>query len=261
MTKSSEINRIIIPDFFSEKVSHGFFGRRGGVSEGLFESLNCSPQSGDNPDHIAENRARVLKALGGASLATLKQIHSSECKLFSQVGDCLIDEGDALVTDRLGEVIGVLTADCAPVLLEGQKQDGSPVVGAAHAGWGGALKGVCESTVNRMVSIGAIKDTIKAAIGPSIGPKSYQVGQDFSAPFLEEDPASECFFSQKDGEVYFDLPSYVAYRLGRAGIGRIEIVDRDTYQENEDFFSFRRATHQGERQYGRQMSGISIIKT
>ncbi len=255
------IHRITVPDFFSDKVTHGFFGRRGGVSEGVFESLNCSPQSGDHPNHIEENRRRILDALGGGTLATLKQIHSSECRFFGQLTDSQGEEGDALVTDRMGEVIGVLTADCAPVLFEGQKGDGAPVIGAAHAGWGGALKGVCESTIQKMISLGAVKESIRAAIGPSIGPKSYQVGQDFSAPFLAENQAARSFFTMTEGETYFDLPSYVRYRLERAEISKIEIVAKDTYKATHDFFSFRRATHQGERQYGRQMSGISIIKT
>jgi YfiH family protein len=253
------MNILTVDDFFSGVISHGFFGRQGGVSSGLYQSLNCSPQSKDDPQNIAENRARVLKALGGDGLSTLKQIHSPICLPVENTCMYGVEEGDALVTKTAGQVIGCLTADCAPVLFAGTDRDGSPVIGAAHAGWGGALKGVLESTIAAMVNLGADLSTIKAAIGPCIGRMSYEVGADFMTPFVEEDKNTNQFFSSLHGDKYlFDLSSYIHFRLNRAGIGHILSVNKDTYALENEYFSFRRATHRGETDYGRQISAISI---
>ncbi len=258
-------HRIFGSDLFGPQAHYGFFGRKGGVSAGIYDSLNCSLHSGDVMECILENRRRVALALTGSdagdlSVKTLKQIHSSECFIGSDASSDSQTEGDALVSDTPDEIIGVLTADCAPVLFAGTKQNGAPVVGAAHAGWGGALKGVCEQTILKMEKLGALKETITAAIGPCIGVKSYEVGPDFKMPFLEHNPLAEQFFIKMNQSVHFDLESYVADRLEKAGIKTIHKAGKDTYALENDYFSFRRATHRGEQNYGRQLSVISCVK-
>ncbi|HOO82901.1 MAG TPA: laccase domain-containing protein, partial [Alphaproteobacteria bacterium] len=166
----------------------------------------------------------------------------------------------AMVTDVSGLALGVLTADCAPVLFYGKKSDGAPVVGAAHAGWGGALKGVLDNTLAMMLELGAVPESIRACIGPCIGQKSYEVRDDFADTFLEEDGRNEVFFTagRCAGHLQFDLPGYCAAKLGRAGVKNVLIKDLDTYFNEEDFFSYRRATHRHEKDYGRQISVIMI---
>lgn len=248
-----------VDGFFPSSVAHGFFTRRGGVSRGVFESLNCKTGSGDSVQAIAENRARVARHIGAARLVTLDQVHGNICvTVGAAFDDGSEQQGDALVTDRAGCAIGILTADCAPVLFAGQKPDGSPVIGAAHAGWGGALKGVCESAIHAMEILGAARATIRAAIGPCIAAASYEVGPAFPAPFLEQDQSAEVFFKTQDGRLTFDLGGYVAARLRRAGIGDIVALNEDTYAHAEDYFSFRRSTHHGEKEYGRQISVMAI---
>lgn len=246
--------------FTGAQVTYGFFGRKGGVSSGLFDSLNCTAGQGDTDANVRENRQRVLEALGSSSrkILTLRQIHSNLCY---EVTDSLAAdaEGDALVTSTPGTVIGVLTADCAPVLFIGEKADGSPVIGAAHSGWGGAVKGILEATVGAMVAEGAEPATLRAAIGPCIAQSSYEVSVGFEKPFLEDDPAAASFFkAQASGKQLFDLPAYVKFRLNRAGVNRVSLAGIDTYSEEGDWFSFRRSTHRQESQYGRQISAISI---
>lgn len=250
------MNKLTLDGFVSPHISYGFYGRQGGVSTGLYDSLNCSPQSCDDPAHIAENRARVLRDLDGQDLSTLKQIHSPVCRIVE--GACVsgIEEGDALVTKTAGQVLGVLTADCGPVLFIGEDGRGAPVIGAAHAGWGGALKGVLERTISAMLDLGALKSSIHVAIGPCIGPASYEVGPEFKIPFIEEDPKAAEFFTSS----HFDLPSYIRFRLRRAGVTNIHLASRDTYTMKEDYFSFRRSTHRQENDYGRQISAILIRK-
>jgi YfiH family protein len=248
-------------DFISgsdPQIAYGFFSRQGGVSQGIFSSLNCKPGSGDDPDAITENRRRVGKVLQCSELVTLDQIHSDICHRISKpVPDGT--QGDALVTSTPGLAIGVLTADCAPVLFSGQKADGTPVIGAAHAGWGGAVKGVLEATIAAMVLEGTAPETIGAAIGPCIAKPSYEVSPEFPAPFLAEDPqSSQFFFPLASGKYLFDLPAYVGFRLNRAGIHKVTIGGQDTYNGESDWFSFRRSTHRQETQYGRQISAISI---
>lgn len=251
------MNRLEFPELFSDRVVHGFFGRQGGVSCGIFQSLNIHPDCGDDPQFVAENHARVLAALGGiGDLVTLRQIHSGICHIVDlRGGEC---EGDGLATDQAGVAISVLTADCAPILFEGRKADGAPVIGAAHAGWGGALKGICEATIEKMVKLGALPETIVAAIGPCIAVASYQVGPDFEKPFLAEHPEAFRFFRAYPDGAHFDLSSYVVWRLERAGARRIVMAARDTYINEDDYFSYRRATHRAEDQYGRQVSAIAI---
>ncbi|HOO51259.1 MAG TPA: polyphenol oxidase family protein [Alphaproteobacteria bacterium] len=256
------MNPIRFPELFSGAVHHGFFTRQGGVSSGLFESLNVTPYSGDDIENVSENRTKVREHLKATRLITLKQTHSALClDAATLTKDNSEIDGDALVTDQQSIAIGVMTADCAPVLFEGNKQDGTPVIGAAHAGWGGALKGICEATIDKMIELGADPLTIKAAIGPCIGVESYEVGENFINPFLEENVEATQFLIKKDGRPHFNLESYVEYRLKRRQIGSIQKASVDTYREENFFFSFRRATHRGEKEYGRQISAISIFKS
>ncbi|MDY0030197.1 MAG: peptidoglycan editing factor PgeF [Pseudobdellovibrionaceae bacterium] len=249
-----------IPEIFSERVAHGFFGKKGGVSKGVFESLNVTPYSGDDVELVHQNREIVRVSQKAKQLVTLKQIHSAICLDVTNVpkNDSVI-EGDALVTDQKGVALGVMTADCAPVLLEGHKANGDMVIGAAHAGWGGALRGVCESTIDKMCGLGCVRETIKAAIGPCIGKTSYEVKDDFKRPFLDHDQHSSIFFVDKGESLYFDLEAYVSHRLQKAGICQVVGVGQDTYLLEQDYFSFRRSTHRGEPEYGRQISVITII--
>lgn len=245
----------------SGKIRHGFFGRQGGVSEGLYNSLNCGVGSHDDADKVQENRGRVAAYFGqpASHLLTAAQVHSPDCLIVNEVFTER-PEVDAMVTDKVGLILGILTADCGPVLFVGKKLDGSPVIGAAHAGWGGALKGVLENTVQKMTELGAGIDTIRAAVGPCIGPKSYEVSAGFEKPFLARDPDDERFFraAQKEGHLMFDLPGYIASRLAQAGVRQVTITGHDTYAEEDKFFSYRRKCHRDEPDYAREISAIVI---
>ncbi len=245
-------------------VSYGFYGRTGGVSEGIYASLNCGPGSGDEASAVAKNRSIVAQNLCGkhATISTLFQCHTPDCfAIESHVaeGDAR-PKGDALVTNVAGLAIGCLTADCGPVLFIGQKANGAPVIGAAHAGWGGALGGVLENTVAKMVQLGAATETIHACVGPCILQPSYEVQENFAKPFLEKHEEAERFFmdGRKAGHLMFDLPGYIAMRLALAGVRHVSLMGIDTYADEENSFSFRRATHRGEGDYGRQISAIVI---
>lgn len=243
--------------------AHGFFGRNGGASKGLYDSLNCGAGSDDNPDHVLENKKRALHAIGGhdAALVTLQQIHSAECvDVHGPWQNGYVPEADAMVTDTPNCALGILTADCGPVLFYGEKEDGSPVVGAAHAGWGGALRGILENTVIKMKDKGARPESLRAVIGPSIGPDSYEVSEDFAAPFLQQSLDNRRFFkaAARDGHLMFDLPSYIEDRLRYAGIEKVIKLPVDTYTDENDYFSYRRTTHRKEPDYGRQISVIMI---
>jgi YfiH family protein len=239
-------------------VPHGFLGRRGGVSEGVCGGLNTGFGSGDDRNAILENRRRAVAAVAnGARLVTLHQVHSPTALVATEPWpDEARPRADAVVTDRPGLALGILTADCAPVLLA---DEGAGVIGAAHAGWKGAFGGVVEATVAAMEALGATRDGIAAAIGPAIARKSYEVDEDFHRRFAEADPASERFFAAgREGHHQFDLEGYVAARLAEAGIGRVETLGLDTYADPDRFFSYRRATHLGEPTYGRQISLIAL---
>jgi hypothetical protein len=239
-------------------VPHGFLGRRGGVSTGVVAGLNVGTGSNDHPAAITENRRRAIEAvLPGAALATVYQVHSAEAVY---VTDPWPHEerpkADAMVTDRPGLLLGILTADCAPVLFA--DVDGG-VIGAAHAGWRGALAGVTDSTIVAMEKIGAKRERIAAAVGPCIAQKSYEVDVGFRGRFLEADAANARFFANGPaGKPHFDLEAYVAARLRAAGIGRVEALSLDTYADADRFFSFRRSTHHGEPDYGRQISMVAL---
>ena len=239
-------------------VSHGFLGRRGGVSTGLVAGLNVGTGSADDPDAIAENRRRAGEAvLPGGRLVTVYQVHSPDAvAVIEPFEDRLRPRADALVTDRPGLALGILTADCAPVLLADRE---AGVVGAAHAGWKGAIGGVTDSTIALMETLGARRERIAAAVGPCIARASYEVDAGFFRRFAEENSANERFFADgRPGHYQFDLEAYVAHRLASAGIRTVETLGLDTYSDENRFYSFRRATHRGEPDYGRQIAIIGI---
>ena len=239
-------------------VPHGFLGRCGGVSAGLVAGLNVGLGAGDDNAAVAENRARAVAAvLPGAALATVYQVHSPLCVVATGPWpDALRPHADALVTDRPGLLLGIVTADCAPVLFA---DVAAGVVGAAHAGWKGALDGVTDATLTAMETLGARRGEIAAVIGPCIAQPSYEVDAGFAARFAADDPGNGRFFaSGAPGHFQFDLSGYVAARLEAAGVGQVEQLDLDTYPDAERFFSFRRATHRGEASYGRQISLIGL---
>lgn len=239
-------------------VPHGFLGRRGGVSTGEAAGLNVGLGSGDDPAAIAENRRRAAAAvLPGASLTTVYQIHSPDCAVVGEAwGDADRPQADALVTARRGVLLGILTADCAPVLLADRA---AGVIGAAHAGWKGALGGVVANTVAAMTALGADPGRIAAAIGPCIAQGSYEVDEAFRLRFTAGDAGNARFFAPgRQGHAQFDLAGYVAARLAEAGITRIEPLGLDTYGAPDRFFSFRRATHRGEATYGREIALIGL---
>lgn len=242
-------------------IRHGFFTRQGGVSEGIYASLNVGIGSHDKPDHVQENRRRVAAWFGQPleRLATVHQIHSPDVIVMDDTFDGTRPQADAMVTAIPGLVLGVLAADCGPLLFADPQ---ARVIGAAHAGWKGALYGVAENTIAAMVSLGAQVERIVAALGPSIGPASYEVGPEYIARFMAEDEDRYARFftpSTKPGHAMFDLPGLTTQRLLDAGI-QAENLKIDTYPD-ERFFSYRRTTHAGEPDYGRQISAIAIMET
>jgi len=255
VAEAVEVNRAGV----LEGLPHGFLGRRGGVSSGEVEGLNVGLGSGDEPAAVAENRRRAADAvLPGAPLASVYQVHSPDCVTLGEAlwSDAERPHADGLVTDRPGVLIGVVTADCAPVLLADRE---AGVVGAAHAGWKGAIGGVTDSTIARMISLGAARSRIVAAVGPCISQASYEVDEGFRSRFLAEEVGNARFFSAgREGHWQFDLEHYVAVRLEAAGIGAVERLGLDTYSAPERFYSYRRATHRAEASYGRQISVIGL---
>ncbi len=229
--------------------------RRGGVSTGAAASLNCGYGAEDDRAAVEENRRRAGEAvLPGASIVGVYQIHSPDVVMVREPWtDAERPRADALVTDRPGVLLAILTADCAPVLFTDCE---AGVVGAAHAGWRGAHSGVIGNTVAAMEALGARAERIVAAVGPCIAQGSYEVTDDFQRQFTD---AEACFFAAgRSGHRQFDLPGYVAHRLSESGVGLLEVLNRDTYREEEMFFSFRRSTHRGEPTYGRQISLIGL---
>jgi polyphenol oxidase len=237
-------------------IRHGFFTRAGGVSDGIYRGLNVGVGSDDDPDLVRENRRRVAAWLGIAPerLVTVHQVHSPDVVAVDApfVGDR--PKADALVTGRPGLAIGVLAADCGPVLLADAE---AQVIGAAHAGWKGALTGVLENTIAAMERLGARRQRIVAALGPAISKRNYEVGPEFVARFTAADSANERWFapSTRAGHALFDLNGYTVERLARAGV-KAEALGRCTYEEEDLFFSYRRTTHRAEPDYGRQISAI-----
>jgi polyphenol oxidase len=236
---------------------HAFLGRSGGVSGGLYHSLNMGLGSDDDRANVEENRARAVAAvMPGASLITAYQIHSADVISVTAPFSSERPQGDALVTDRPGLLLGILTADCVPVLFADTV---AQVVGAAHAGWKGALAGVTDATIAAMEALGAQRARIVAAVGPCIGRASYEVRDDFALRFAGANPDNERFFAGgRAGHHFFDIEAYVVHRLAAAGISRIDAKGIDTVTNPELYFSYRRATLAGEPDYGRQLTVIGV---
>jgi purine-nucleoside/S-methyl-5'-thioadenosine phosphorylase / adenosine deaminase len=241
-------------------IRHAFFTREGGVSEGIYASLNGGVGSNDKREHVAENRARMAAALGVARDALLSayQIHSADVVVADAPWThAARPRADAIVTRVPGLAIGVATADCGPVLLADAQ---ARVIGAAHAGWRGALGGVTDATIAAMERLGAERGRIVAALGPMIHQPSYEVGTDLIDRFLAADAANERFFrpAARAGHALLDVPGYIAARLAAAGIAQVEDLALCTYADPQRFFSFRRTTHRGEPDYGRHVNAIAL---
>ncbi len=236
---------------------HGFFTRRGGASSGIFSGLNCGPGSSDQSEMVSINRARVADALGvePGALVTVHQVHSADAVTVDGPLDEPRPKADALVTATEGIALAVLTADCQPVLFAAADNG---VIAAAHAGWRGALGGVLEATIEAMEALGAERDSIQAVIGPSISQGAYEVGPEFLEDFMAEDPGNTRFFASGTGDrMLFDLPAYGLHRLRSAGV-EAEWTRHCTYADPDRFYSYRRATHAGEADYGRLISAIRL---
>ena len=242
-------------------VPHGFLGRRGGISTGVVAGLDMGTRGIDPADPrlepVWENRRRgVETVLPGARLVTVYQVHGRDCVVAGDWDEAARPHADALVTDRPGLLLGILTADCAPVLFADLE---AGVVGAAHAGWKGAVAGVTDATIVAMEALGARRGRVAAAVGPCIAQPSYEVDQGFRDRFAAEGQDQARFFAAgRPGHWQFDLPGYVGARLEKAGIARVELLGLDTYPDAERFYSFRRATHRAEPDYGRQISLIAL---
>lgn len=239
-------------------LSHGFFTREGGASSGIFAGLNCGFGSSDQHDAVAINRGRVAEALGVESekLITIHQVHSSDVVTLLDTAPESGTRADALVTNRPGIALAILTADCQPVLFADHE---GGVIGAAHAGWKGALDGVLESTIDAMVELGAKPSRIAVVIGPSISQRAYEVGPEFFDRFYDKDPEAARFFARGDGDrMLFDLPSYGMARLRAAGVGDVRWTGHCTYSDPTRFYSYRRSVHRKEADYGRLIAAIRL---
>ncbi len=238
-------------------VAHGFFTRHGGASSGVFEGLNCGLGSSDQRETVLINRARVAKAMDVAPdrLASVHQTHSANAVVLEGTPDTPI-EADAMVTATPGLALGILTADCQPVLFADAENG---VIGAAHAGWKGALDGVLEATLDAMETLGAKREDIRAAIGPTISQRAYEVGPEFLDRFLDEDAEYARFFANGEGDrMQFDLVGFSLQKLRQAGIGTATWIGHCTYSDPEKFYSYRRSVHRREADYGRLISVIRL---
>lgn len=232
---------------------HGFFGRQGGVSEGIYASLNAGQRSDDDPKNVMINRDRIMETLGATSLISLAQIHSAEVVIVDTPPETHI-EADGIVTKTPGLAVSALSADCGPLLLEDVK---AGVVAACHAGWRGALSGIVESTVATMCEVGASPQNISAILGPCISQPNYEVGDAFKTTFLEVDADYARYFAPgPSGIPHFDLPGFILSRLEACGINQRSWSGHCTYADEAQFFSYRRNTHQGLQGYGRNISAI-----
>lgn len=241
-------------------VRHGFFGRQGGVSKGIYASLNCGYGSGDDSVAVCENRTRVATWLGTSEpkLITLYQIHGVDAlHVTAPWTRAAPPKADAMATTLRGVALGVLAADCAPILLADHR---AGVIGCAHSGWKGAIGGVAASIVALMERLGADRSRIQAAVGPCISQASYEVGPEFETRFAEADACNGRYFmrSSRTDHWQFDLPGYVTQRLKATGIGGVETIEACTYEHNDAYFSYRRTTHRGETDYGRNVSAIML---
>ncbi|OAN68740.1 polyphenol oxidase [Jannaschia sp. EhC01] len=234
-------------------ITHGFFTRQGGASTGIYTGLNCGSGSSDQAEIVAMNRARVADAMGVDALASVHQVHSADAVVADVTAK---PKADGLVTDTPGVALTILTADCQPVLFADRD---AGVVGAAHAGWKGALDGVLEATLEKMEALGADRGRVRAVIGPSISQRAYEVGQEFLERFMDEDPDHGRFFvNGVDGKYQFDLVGFGLWRLRAAGVAEAEWTGHCTYSDPALFYSYRRATHRGEADYGRLIASIRL---
>lgn len=253
--------RITFPNWADEaRLSHGFFTRNGGVSKGIYTSLNCGTGSQDDGASVRENIRRCVAALSDnpASFCKLWQIHSADVMTVHEPWDLKDSpKADAMVTDRPNIVLGILTADCGPVLFA-DRQAG--VVGAAHAGWKGAIGGVLENTIAAMLALGAQRERIEAVLGPCIAQASYEVGPEFYTRFAEENALYATFFvpAKTPGHFLFNLAGFIHHRLLSHGLQDVQLLAMDTYENEAQFFSYRRTTHRAEHDYGRQLSAIML---
>lgn len=261
MTNHAQPEPLFAPSllaFAGAGIRHGFFTRTGGASNGVYAGLNTGTGSQDDPAHVAENRRRVAAWMGVApdNLLTLHQVHSPDAIIVREAYGAPRPIADGIVTDRPGLAICAASADCGPILFADPQ---ARVIGAAHAGWKGALSGVLENTVAAMEELGAQRDRIIAVLGPSISAKNYEVGPEFVARFTEHDDGNAQYFvaSQNPGHSMFDLNRYTVDRLRRAGVVA-DMLGRCTYAEEELFYSYRRTTHRKEADYGRQISAIAL---
>jgi YfiH family protein len=242
-------------------IRHGFLTRRGGVSDGIYASLNCGLGSKDDQGAVVENRARALRSAGLApdSLSTAYQVHSAKVAVVEEDWDeTHRPQVDGLVSITRGRSLGILTADCVPVLFADPE---AGVIGAAHAGWKGAIGGVLQETVATMEKLGAKRAGIQAGVGPAIAQKSYEVGPEFPQPFIDRDRANARFFTtaMRCRHFMFDLVGYVERELTALGLGGVAVAGNDTCAEADDFFSYRRTTLAKESDYGRQISLIGLV--
>jgi YfiH family protein len=239
-------------------IAHGFFTRRGGVSEGIYASLNCGVGSRDSPDAVRRNLARVAALLGARKLVTAYQVHGKSVVVVDDgVPPGQRPKADALVTAMPGMALGVLTADCAPILLADPR---ARVVGAAHAGWRGAIAGIAEAAIDAMEAMGAERRRMVAAVGPCIGAEVYEVGPELEAEFLAQDTANARFFARATPQArpHLHLSGYVVSRLQQAGVAVVETIRACSFTTEKDFFSYRRSRLKGESDYGRQISAIVL---
>lgn len=242
-------------------IRHGFFTREGGVSNGIYASLNGGVGSNDQSASVTENRARMATALSVKPdhLITAYQIHSPDVIVAETPWDAdSRPRADGIVTRTAGLAIGISTADCGPVLMADRE---AGVIAAAHAGWRGALTGILEASIATMEKLGAERTRVVAALGPTIRQPNYEVGADLMGRFLAEDRGNSRFFARgaRVGHAQFDLPGYIVARLKRAGVGQVEDIVRCTYADPKQFYSYRRATHRGETDYGRHINAIALV--
>ena len=258
LDKPDPLRSPLLDEARSRGIRHGFFTRKGGVSEGIYRGLNIGNGSNDDPQKVAENRRLVAAWMGVAPDALLSayQVHSPDVIVATGPLPSPRPQADAIVTDRPGLAVGATSADCGPVLFADAE---ARVVGAAHAGWKGAFTGVLENTIDAMERLGAARENIVAVLGPSIGPKNYEVGPEFVGRFVEADAGNDAYFvpSGKPGHALFDLNRYTVDRLRKAGV-TAQALDRCTYAEEDLFFSYRRTTHRKEADYGRLISAIVL---
>jgi polyphenol oxidase len=258
MSGADQVNPVTHSLLSSGAIQHAFFTRQGGVSEGIYAGLNVGSGSHDDPVRIHENRRRAAAHFGHGSVAIVTpwQVHSPNAVIVDGAFKGEQPQADGIATATPGVIIGVVTADCGPILFADET---ARVIGAAHAGWKGALYGVLENTIQAMEKLGAQRSRIKAVLGPSISQPNYEVGADYQRNFTEQDPAHARFFepSQNDGHALFDLRAFTLMQLERSGV-EAQMTPDCTYADEANFFSYRRTTHRSEPDYGRQLSAISI---